>query len=120
MKYAVLEEYRITSVQAQIAYLDVLWIDLAFPNEEGLSSEVASARHQRHAGFALMKVRQAVTDLDSDTGQTLMAQVFRNSDIAVPPSSKWCAGRIFRPLVNERRRMEMDVRAKQLNNQRNR
>ena len=88
MKYAVLEEYRITSIQAKIAYLDIPWIDLAFSKEKGLSSEVGSARHQRHAGFALMKVRQAVTDLDSDPGQALMAQVFRNSDIAVPPSSK--------------------------------
>ena len=88
MKYAVLEKYCIPGIQPKVAYLHVVWIDLALRNQQGFRSQVASPRHQRHATTAPVKIGQTVTDLDPDPGQALMSQVSGNSDITVPAASE--------------------------------
>jgi hypothetical protein len=75
-------------------------------------------RHYSHAGIRLVKVRQAIADFDAHQRQVLVPEIARDPNIAVPAAPEWFGIGILRPLVNERRRVKVNIGAHQLNDQR--
>src|SRR6185436_17458598 len=118
MKDPIFEEDGITSIHFQIAYLYVHRVDLPFRKSEGAGFALTAAGHQSHAAIGLMEIRQTVTDLNAYQRQRFVPQVTRDPDIPMPSTSKGWRFRAFRSLIDECMRMQVNIGAEQLNDER--
>ena len=117
MKNAILEQHRIARIQSEIADFRIDGIDPALGNEEWSIAQVAAARHQGHAAIRLVKIGQAVTDLDSHARQTVVTKISGNPNVAMPSAPKRRRARALRTFVDQSRRMQMNIRTQQLYSQ---
>jgi hypothetical protein len=77
-----------------------------------------AARHQRQAGGRTVKIGEAVADLDPRTRKPSVSQVFGHADVTMPATPEALSIWILRPFVGERCRVELDIWAEQLDDQR--
>ena len=120
MKNAVLKKKSIAGVEFQIANFNVFRIEGTAPHLERLRTQVGFASQHCHAGVRLMKICQAVTYLDADARQSFMPEIARDTNVAMPASPKGRNLRSGGPFVNQRRRVQVNVRTEQLNHERHR
>jgi hypothetical protein len=67
-----------------------------------------------------VKIGQAVADLDPNSREPDMSEVARDANVPMPPAAERWQVRILGPLADNRRGMKVDIRAHQLDHERDR
>jgi hypothetical protein len=113
----ILEEQSVPGVHSEVEDFGSLRVNRIFRNDEGPVPPMSAARHESQAGGRAVEIREAVANFDPSAGKPLVAQVFRHADITMPAATKLVAVGVFRALIGERSRMQVNVWTEHLHDQ---